>query len=52
MSMRKLRSKGVIPIRMLKCNIEMRKAGQRTQPFFIISEFIETLAQELDERFK
>lgn len=49
-------SKGVeiwlIPISILKTNIEMRETHHGTQPFFVLSQLIETLAEDFNQQIK
>lgn len=40
---------GLIPIRELKVNIEMREAGQRTETFGVLSKISESLAQHINQ---
>ena len=42
----------LIPNRMLKTNIEMRETHYGTQPFFVISQLVETLAENFNQRIK
>jgi hypothetical protein len=42
----------LIPIRMLNTNIEMRETHHGTQPFFVLSQFIETLAEDFNQQIK
>ena len=42
----------VIPNRILNSNIEMRKTHHGTQPFFVLSQLIETLTENFNQRIK
>jgi len=37
---------------MLKTHIEIRETHHRTQAFFVISQFVETLAENFDQQIK